>query len=526
MQDLVAPRGEQLGDQLAVAPAPVGLGAHEAGDRLLERRGESLLPLGTADARGVAAERGGPDASETLLSRLAAEASAERFDMAVGDAGVGHGAGKGALVELRVSAGAGEAADVHEGLNTGLAEHVDEGFARSRSMARGVSPHPDVESPLVASSVTWDALRQLAGFRAEKGCAISLFLDLDPSVSPTPADAQTRVHSLLDEGEKRNEGAAQTHEQRLGLKADFERIREFFDEEFVRDGTRGYAVFCAGLDNLWQTVSLSERVPDEIKVRRDLYLAPLVPLVGRGDGAVVAVVSREQGRLYRLRAGRLEEVADLFEEQPRRHDQGGWSQARYQRHVDELARDHLKDVADELETQLRRLQFPRVVVVSPEELKTDFVDMLAGDARNAIVGWTTAEAHASDDALLKAALPVLEEWRERRETETIERWREEAGRNGRASSGWEQTLEAASDARVECLLFQEGVEHPAWACPACGRVSVSGGRCPLDGTQMEERAEGLDLAVHQVLAHGGQVMALRHRRDLEPVGGIGALLRF
>jgi peptide chain release factor subunit 1 len=378
----------------------------------------------------------------------------------------------------------------------------------------------------VASSVTWEALRQLAGFRAEKGCAISLFVDLDPSTSPTPGDASTRVHSLLDEGEKRNDGAKQTHEQRLGLKADFERIRRFFNEEFVRDGTRGYAVFCAGLDNLWQTVPLSERVPDEIKVSRELYLAPLVPLVGRGEGAVVAVVSREQGRLYRLRAGRLDEVANLFEEQPRRHDQGGWSQARMQRHVDELAKDHVKDVAVELETQLRRLQFPRVVVVCPDELKSEFAGALAGDARSAIIGWTTAESHASPVDLLQAAVPVLEEWRGRQEADAVERWRDETGRNGRAASGWEATLEAASDARVDCLLFQEGVEHPACVCPACGRVSITGGRCPLDGTEMEERQEGLDLAVHQVLAHGGQVLALRQRRDLDPVGGIGALLRY
>jgi peptide chain release factor subunit 1 len=387
-------------------------------------------------------------------------------------------------------------------------------------------PSSDVESRLVASSVTWDALRELAGFRAEKGYAISLFVDLDPSVSPTPGQAQTRVHSLLDEGEKRTDGARQTHEQRLGLKADFERIREFFNEEFQRDGARGYAVFCAGLDNLWQTVALSEPVSDEVKVGHELYLAPLVPLVGRGEGAVVAVVSREQGRLYRLVGGRLEEVADLFEEQPRRHDQGGWSQARMQRHVDELAKDHLKDVANELESQLRRLRYPKVVFISPEEMKSEFAELLAGDARSAIIGWTTAKAHASPTELLGVAMPVLEQWRERHETDVVERWKEEAGRNGRAASGWEQTLEAASDARVDCLLFQEGVEHSACVCPACGRVSLEGGRCPLDGTEMEKRDEGLDLAVHRVLAHGGQVLALRHRRDLDPVGGIGALLRF
>ena len=87
----------------------------------------------------------------------------------------------------------------------------------------------------MANTVTWDALRQLATFRAEKGAAISLFVDLDPSVSPTPGQAQTRVHSLLDEGEKHSDGGKQTHEQRLGLKADFERIRLFFAEGFDRD---------------------------------------------------------------------------------------------------------------------------------------------------------------------------------------------------------------------------------------------------------------------------------------------------
>jgi hypothetical protein len=32
--------------------------------------------------------------------------------------------------------------------------------------------------------------------------------------------------------------------------------------------------------------------------------------------------------------------------------------------------------------------------------------------------------------------------------------------------------------------------------------------------------------VHPTLAHGGTVWALHQRRDLDPVEGIGALLRF
>nr|MDQ3821940.1 hypothetical protein [Actinomycetota bacterium] len=112
------------------------------------------------------------------------------------------------------------------------------------------------------------------------------------------------------------------------------------------------------------------------------------------------------------------------------------------------------------------------------------------------------------------------------ERRNLERWRDEAGRNGRAASGWAATLEAASDGRVEVLLFQEGASHAAWQCPACGRASLDEGSCPLDGTRMEPRDEGLDLAVHQTLAHGGTVAAVRHQHDLEPVGGIAALLRY
>ena len=49
----------------------------------------------------------------------------------------------------------------------------------------------------MAETVSWDGLRELAEFRAEKGCAISLYVDLDPSTTPTAGDAATRMSSLL-----------------------------------------------------------------------------------------------------------------------------------------------------------------------------------------------------------------------------------------------------------------------------------------------------------------------------------------
>ena len=277
---------------------------------------------------------------------------------------------------------------------------------------------------------------------------------------------------------------------------------------------------------MWRPLPLTESVPDQIKIGRQLYLAPLVPLVGRGEGALVVVVGREQGQFYRLQAGRLEELVDIHDDQPRRHDQGGWSQSHMQRHVDKLAEEHLRSVAEELDRLVRRLRGPQVVVVAPEETWAEFSTLLSSDARSAIIGWTQANAHAQAPELLAAATPVLERWRDEREKEAVERWRDESGRNGRAASGWADTLAASSDGRVEVLLFQDGVDRQAFQCPACGRVAAEGGKCPLDGTSLEPHEGGLDLAVHQTLAHGGTVWAVRGRQDLQPVEGIGALLRY
>jgi peptide chain release factor subunit 1 len=380
----------------------------------------------------------------------------------------------------------------------------------------------------MAATVTWEGLRDLATFRASNGCAISVYLDLDPSDSPTPEAIDSRINALLD-GVERSEAANRaelTHEQKQGLRDDAARLREFFDQEFSREGAHGYAVFCAGPDNVWHPLPLSERVPDLVRVARAFYLAPLVPLVGRGEGALVAVVGRERGELYRLRAGRLDEVVEQFDEQPRRHDQGGWSQARYQRHIEKLVQDHLREFAEDVDRWVRRLRGPRLVLVASEETRAEFEEVASHEVRKAIIGWTSADAHAGPPELLQAVEPVLARWRAEQEASAVERWSEEAGRNGRAAAGWAQTLEAASDGRVELLLFEDGSNRRAWECPACGRLGSEGGPCPLDGTQMEESKDGLDLAVHQTLAHGGTVWALRERQDLEPVEGIGALLRY
>jgi peptide chain release factor subunit 1 len=376
--------------------------------------------------------------------------------------------------------------------------------------------------------MTWEQLRELAGFRAEKGCAISLYVDLDPRDVPTPPDVETKVNSVLAAAERQlDERKSQMpRDAREAVKQDLQRIAEWFDDGFDRQGARGVAVFAAGLDNFWSAVTVPDHVVDDVRIGTELYLAPLARLAGgRADG-LVAFVGRERGQVWRLRDGQLQEIADQTTEAPNQHSQGGWSQARYERSVENAVGQHLREVADTLDRCVRRLRGTRVVLIGTEEIRPDLESVLSNEVHSCVAGWTTAEAHADVPQVLEAAKPILDDWWASREAELVDRWREEAAKNGRAASGWEGTLEAASDGRVELLLVQDGVDKPAYQCPQCGRAQMADGSCPLDGTAMEAKDGGLDLALHQTLAHGGTVHVLRDRDDLGPVGGLGALLRF
>jgi peptide chain release factor subunit 1 len=381
----------------------------------------------------------------------------------------------------------------------------------------------------VAGAITWEQLRELAAFRAQHGCAVSFYMGLDPSIVPTAGDLASHTRSLLARAERQldERRATLSHDERKALTQDLGRIEGWFGSEFSREGVSGVAVFAAELDDLFLPLPLPWPVEDEARIAQQLYLAPLVRLVGRGDGAVVAYVGRERGDVYRLRDGRLIPLADESADVPGRHDQGGWSQSRYERHIETIVDRHLRDVADALDRCVRGLRDVRVVLAGPEETRSGFEALLSPETRGALVGWVAAEAHVDAPRLLEAARPVLDEWRAGREEELLARWREEAARNGRAATGWEETLQAASDGRVELLLVQEGADRSAYVCPECGRAQLVDGSCPLDGTTLQSADTGLDLAVHQTLTHGGTVEVIgEQHRDLEPVGGLAALLRF
>ena len=373
-------------------------------------------------------------------------------------------------------------------------------------------------------TVTTNLLRDLAGFRSRTGCALSIYLNLDPSVTPTTPDVDAAFRARLNEAEKLADEQSVDRDCRAALADDLERIKAWWDDDFERDGVvHGLALFASAGDNLFLAVPLPDPVSDATCLGETLLVSPLIGRVGEMH-TYVAVVSREQGRVYRLRGGRLDEILDESEEQPGQHDQGGWSQARYQRHIDHLVQQHLKAVGEALGRQARGFRQVQLIVVAPEEMRNPFADALSQEARDALVGWATAEAHAGPAELLEIVRPVLAEAEARRAQDALERYQEEVGRGGRASSGWQATLDAAADTRVDVLLVTEGANRPLYECPECHRGFVEDGTCPIDDLALVKKSDGVDIAIQHALANNGHVLEVA--RGALGDDEIGALLRF
>jgi peptide subunit release factor 1 (eRF1) len=368
--------------------------------------------------------------------------------------------------------------------------------------------------------ITWQLVRTLASVRTRVGRAVSLYVELDPRTTPTWRDVETRVTSLLHQLRVEREGLRA--EDRASLDEDVERIERFIELEHDREGVRGMCVFAAAAAGLWEAVPLSVPSHDAVHLDRELYLVPLVPLVPLSEPALVAVVNRRRGSLYRVENGAVEELADLTDpDVPTRHDQGGWSQANYERHADELARRHMEKVAAEIDRRVRLANHTALILVCPEDERSEVQSLLAPDVKAAVVGWTSVEAHAGAAAVARAVQPVLARQRALREERAIARWQAERRGTDGGAAGWAAVLSAASDGRVEELLYQPRAKATAYRCTDCGRGAIENETCPVDGAAVEP-VDALNLALVRTLGHGGTALAIE---DGAALGGEDACAR-
>ncbi len=255
----------------------------------------------------------------------------------------------------------------------------------------------------------------------------------------------------------------------------------------------------------------------------------LDPLVGYSRlRRCIALVNRRTLRIFAdAPSGRMEEVAHVSDEVPNQHEKGGWSQANYERSIEEEVRKHLEHSARLLFEHLQRQPFDVLAVGAAPELYPDFERELHAYPGERLLGRFDCDVeHASPDDALQAAQGLFAEAKERHLRGLLERLTVGLAHGERAAAGLGPVLDALNERRVETLLYEAGFNSPGFACPQSGWLGVGPGDCPSGEENAESRENVLEDAIAAALGQSADVLVLRDRPELGPHGGIAALLRF
>jgi peptide chain release factor subunit 1 len=253
---------------------------------------------------------------------------------------------------------------------------------------------------------------------------------------------------------------------------------------------------------------------------------PLEALVETYESFCTVIVDREKARIFLAAMGRIQEERDLFDDVPGRHEQGGWSQARYQRHVDDHRQRHLKHVAEVLFRFFKRRRFDHLIIAAPDEVLPPFEHELHDYLRQRILARIHLPLTAGADEVLARSLQLEEELDRSRVREAVDRIAAESSAGRQAVAGLSATLTALGESRVATMVVSTELHAAGRECPSCGWLAETGRRCNRCRAQTRQVPDVVEAAVAQALRQGSRVETVNDDGGFRSLGGIGALLRF
>ena len=365
-----------------------------------------------------------------------------------------------------------------------------------------------------------DLLKELVGLVATPEQIVSLHLDCEWS------DEQQRERARLFVKHQASRLAKAAPE----LKADLDHLIDFtegliarrFDEEYAGIA----AFFCAELD-LDLVVRLHRPLEPRLAVGSRPLVGPIVRALSDAPPILVAVTSREDTRVWAFVASAPSGKDVIAHDVPNRHSRGGWSQLRWQKHVDQHARDQSKEAATAIARRFDDFAGSSFVVLAgPVSAVETLAQLLPERLHVRLLRMDGVGRYDGDDRIFERAQQCVAE-RLRKEREHDAQLAIDTARGGgRGVVGPAQVVEAANRKRIERLLQHDQLRADGSRCDECGELAIGPVElCPACGTEMESvRLE--DALPEAAVSLSAPVEMIHGESMLERVGHCGALLRY
>lgn len=384
-----------------------------------------------------------------------------------------------------------------------------------------------------ANQLTEDALRSLSEVEADEPVVVSLFLDLDPAQFATPPARASQITSLLSDLDALLGDRELSHDAAEALKVDRERLETFLrDDDLDVGDAAALAIYSSDALDVFRVIKLPEPIDAAVHVDQRPILEPVMGLEDEG-GWCVLLVTRDSARIFRGGPTGIREIREVHSDVKNQHSAGGWSQARFERSVEQEVEWHLEAATEALFRHFKRRRFEHLVIgANNESLRPALEGELHSYLTERIRGWIDIDEQlASEAEVFEAVREVMRAQVDQEERELLERFAAERGTDGRAAEGVEPVLAALVERRVETLLVVEGAAVPGTKCVTCGWIGPAGPeRCPVDETALDVVDNIVEPAIQAAIQQSAAVQVLERSDDEERAAPIAeplaAVLRF
>lgn len=380
-------------------------------------------------------------------------------------------------------------------------------------------------------------IEKLAAFKPSETPFISIYLNAEAN-SQGRDGFQTWLKNEFRENS--NQFETETEQARLFAKAE-EQINYLLENE-VDEVANGIAVFASLDGDFFETAQLDEPFPNNrfLMFTRP-HIFPLVRMVEQNPKYIALWADTNKADIYifggentlNSESETKAKVEAIQNEKTNRTQVGGWSQARYQRHVENYHLHHAKETVEEVEKLMREQKIEHLILCGDETgvipiLKEQF----SKAAEEKLVSTLNLSQYASEEEIRQQTSKAMKIENAVRDQEKVERMFNAAkAAAGLGTIGVEKTLAALSNGQVEELIISSTFEAIKYNTKAVEKVleNYASGDSDLTSDELSKAAEkrriGDELLI-RALNSAAKICFIEDESLLKNAGGAGAVLRY
>ena len=353
---------------------------------------------------------------------------------------------------------------------------------------------------------------------------VSLYLNTEPNENGkkqfgTFLKKQFSDHiAVLDEGSDRRES----------LVKDSERVTAYLEN--LDPAARGVAIFASSAGNdVFEAFDFGIPFPEDNFYLFDRpFVFPLARLIDQNPTFIVVSADTNAANIYVVKRSQTVKHEEIQNTKTNRTEVGGWSQMRYQRHIENFHHQHAKEVIEELDKIVKSDRIDRVVLAGDQAVIIPLLrDEMSKELAEKVIDSLALNVNTPEHEVIEQARAAVEKHDVEQDKATIDHLFEVNYDDGVGVTGVENTLTALLNGQVQELYLTADPEDIAYRTQDVKVVlkDYSPGEEP-DSSATADKELLLNELIRLAAGSADRIRFIEDTHLLKKVGGVGAILRY